>query len=211
MWGTLSIFDFFLSEFLDRDLPAFTNLPNSLRALDVNLAVGLFLLLVVISTALVIYRQAVPGRIPRELLARQIFSPEDAVTLSELSVKATWYLRFSLHAPLSGVRRCVRMVGETLPDAQKKSRKERREERRAAREVREKNPFLALANYFFPTLTDARFYLDPARTEEAEHRYPELKNAARLLILTAAGGVLVFLVLCRLMPNILQLIDRLLG
>ena len=211
MTGLLSIFDFFLSEFFDRELPAFSNLPNNFRALDVNLAVGLFLLLVVLSTALAAYRHAIPGQIPRELYERQILSPENAATLSDLSVKQTWYLRFSLHAPLSGVRRCVRMIGETLPDVRKRTRAERREDRRAKRETREKNPFLALKKYFFPDLSDAKFYLDPARTEEVERRYRGDGVSRKALIWTAAGSLILFLLLCRLMPNILSLIDGMIG
>ena len=208
--GLLSIFDFFVTEFFDRELPAFSNLPNTFRASDVTLALGLFLLLIVGANALLIYRQAVPGKIVRELYSRNVFSPEDAVALSELSVKVTWYLRFSLHAPLAGVRRCVRMVGEPEPDDRKKSRQERREERRAAREARNKNPFRALLSYLFPSgLADARFYLDPARTEEAERRYPAAKNPKKTLLWTVIGGALLFLVLCRLTPDVLLLIDGL--
>lgn len=207
---TLSIGSFLIEEFLDRELPAFSHLPNSLRALDVNLAVGLFLLLVVLATAALVWFQRVPARLPRELFAKQITTPDDALTLDELGIKPTLALRFLLRNPTSGIRRCLHVVGEAVPDYAKKTRAERKAAKREARANREKNPFRALARALFPDLSDARFYLDSERRDEVERRYVESKNSPKTLAWTAIGSFVLFFVLCRLMPAILQLIDNLL-
>ena len=208
MFG-LSIGSFLMEQFLDRELPAFSHLPNSLRALDVNLGVGLFLLALVLATAGLVYYQRVPARLPRELLARRIFSPDDALTCSELGIRTTLAFRFLLRNPASGVRRCLHVVGEAVPDYAKKTRAERKAAKREARANREKNPFRALARALFPDLSDARFYLDSERRDEVERRYVESKNSPKTLAWTAIGSFVLFFVLCRLMPAILQLIDGL--
>ena len=110
--GLLSIASFFVAEFFDRDLPAFANLPSSLRAWDVNLAVGLFLLALTLAVGFLAYRRSGPERLVRELLARKVFSQEDALSCADLSVKLTLALRFSLHDRFSGLRRCLLIAGE---------------------------------------------------------------------------------------------------
>ena len=210
--GLLSIGSFFVSEFFDRELPAFTSLPNSIRAWEVNLAVGAVLLVVLLASAFLVYRRSVPDRLARELFARKITSPDDALSLSDLSIKHSLALRFSLHDRTSGLRRCVRIAGEPALTYEKKTRAEKKAAREAARENREKNPFVALKKYFFPDLSEARFYIDAERTEETERRYAQAARVTpKALAWTAAVCVVLFFVLCRLMPSILQLIDKIIG
>ena len=210
--GLLTVGSFFVSEFFDRDLPAFSHLPNSLRAWDVNLAVGASLLLLVLAVGFLAYRRSVPERLARELLSRKAFSPEAARSLSELSITPSLLLRFSLHDRASGLRRCVRVVGEEPIDVKKRSRKEKKAARKADLEAHSGSRFAALKARLFPNLSDARFYLDPSRAEEAEKRYAEGNRVTlRTFGWTAAACTVLFFVLCRLMPSILLLIDTLLG
>ena len=210
--GLLSIGSFFVTEFFDRELPAFTTLPNSLRALDVNLCVGAFLLVVVLATAFLVYRRRVPDRLARELFARKVLSPDDALSLSALSIKHSLALRFSLHDRTSGLRRCVRIAGEPALEYEKKPRAERKAAKKAARENREKNPFVALKKYFFPDLSEARFYIDAERADEVDRRYAQSAGVTpKTLAWTAAACVVAFFVLCRLMPSILLLIDKIIS
>lgn len=210
--GLLSIGSFFVSEFFDRELPAFTSLPNSIRAWEVNLAVGAVLLVVLLASAFLVYRRSVPDRLARELFARKITSPDDALSLSDLSIKHSLALRFSLHDRTSGLRRCVRIAGEPALTYEKKTRAEKKAARKAARENREKNPFVALKKYFFPDLSEARFYIDAERTEETERRYAQAARVTpKALAWTAAVCVVLFFVLCRLMPNILLLLDKIIS
>lgn len=209
--GLLSIGSFFVTEFFDRDLPAFSNLSNTIRARDVNLGVGLFLLALVLATGFLAYRRSVPERLARELLSRKVVSPEDALSCADLSIKLSVFLRFSLHDRLSGLRRCVRIAGEEPLDLNKKSRAERKAAKEAARATREKNPFVALKKRFFPDLSEAKFYLDPDRLEEVERRYTQGGVTPTVFYWTAAVAVVLFFVLCRLMPSILSLVDNLLG
>lgn len=210
--GLLSIGSFFVSEFFDRELPAFTSLPNSIRAWEVNLAVGAVLLVVLLASAFLVYRRSVPDRLARELFARKITSPDDALSLSDLSIKHSLALRFSLHDRTSGLRRCVRIAGEPALTYEKKTRAEKKAARKAARENREKNPFVALKKYFFPDLSEARFYIDAERTDETERRYAQAARVTpKALAWTAAVCVVLFFVLCRLMPSILQLIDKIIS
>ena len=210
--GLLSIGSFFVSEFFDRELPAFTTLPNSIRAWEVNLAVGAVLLVVLLASAFLVYRRSVPDRLARELFARKITSPDDALSLSDLSIKHSLALRFSLHDWTSGLRRCVRIAGEPALTYEKKTRAEKKAARKAARENREKNPFVALKKYFFPDLSEARFYIDAERIDETERRYAQAARVTpKALAWTAAVCVVLFFVLCRLMPNILLLLDKIIS
>ena len=209
--GLLSIGSFFVTEFFDRDLPAFSNLPNSIRAWDVNLGVGLFLLVLVLAAGFLAYRKSVPERLARELLARKVVSPEAALSCADLSIKLTLLLRFSLHDRLSGLRRCVLIAGEEPLDLNKRSRAERKAAKEERKANREKNPFVALKKRFFPDLSEAKFYLDPARLEETERRYTQGGVTPKVFYWTAAVSVVLFFVLCRLMPSILSLVDNLLG
>ncbi|MBP5610716.1 MAG: hypothetical protein J6X72_05205 [Clostridia bacterium] len=209
--GLLSIGSFFVTEFFDRDLPAFSNLPNSIRAWDVNLGAGLFLLVLVLAAGFLAYRKSVPERLARELLARKVVSPEDALSCADLSIKLTLFLRFSLHDRLSGLRRCVLIAGEEPLDLNKRSRAERKAAKEERKANREKNPFVALKKRFFPDLSEAKFYLDPARLEETERRYTQGGVTPKVFYWTAAVSVVLFFVLCRLMPSILSLVDNLLG
>ena len=209
--GLLSIGSFFVTEFFDRDLPAFSNLSNSIRARDVNLGVGLFLLALVLATGFLAYRRSVPERLARELLAHRVVSPEDALSCADLSIKLSLFLRFSLHDRLSGLRRCVLIAGEAPLDLHKTSRAERKAAKAERKANREKNPFVALKRRFFPDLSEARFYLDPDRIEEVERRYTQGGVTPKVFYWTAAVSVVLFFVLCRLMPSILLLIDNLLG
>ena len=208
----LSIGSFFVTEFFDRELPAFTTLPNSIRAWEVNLAIGAVLLVLLLASAFLVYRRSVPDRLARELFARKALSPDDALSLSDLSIKHSLPLRFSLHDKTSGLRRCVRIVGEPPLEYRKKTRAERKEARKAARANREKNPFVAMKNYFFPDLSEARFYIDAERTDEVDRRYAQAPRVTpKSLAWTAAVAVVVFFVLCRLMPNILLLLDKIIS
>ena len=78
--GLLSIGEFLATEFFDRELPAFASLPNSLRARDFTFALGLFLFAIILAVGFLAYRRAVPERLARELFARNIFSPEEALS-----------------------------------------------------------------------------------------------------------------------------------
>ncbi|MBO4283343.1 MAG: hypothetical protein J5958_01845 [Clostridia bacterium] len=206
--GLLSIGAFFETEFFDRELPAFSALPNTLRAWEVNLGVGLFLLAVVVAVGILAYRRLAPERIARELFARKVFSPDEALSCADLSVKHSLLLRFSLHNRFSDLRRCVLIAGEEPLDLSKKSRAERK----AARANREKNPFVALKKHFFPDLSEARFYLDPERADEVDRRYVEIRGVTpRAFVWTAVVSVVLFFVLCRLMPSILGLIDNIIS
>ena len=149
--GLLSIGEFIVTEFLDRELPAFSRLPNSFRAWEINLVVGIFVLVLTLAVGLLAYRRSVPERLARELFSRKAFSPEAALSCADLSIKLSLALRFSLHNRLSGLRRCLLVAGEPPHDLAKKSRAERKEAKKAAGETpREKNPFVALKRRFFP-------------------------------------------------------------
>ena len=206
--GLLSIGSFFATEFFNRELPAFSVLPNTLRAWEFSLGIGLFLLALILATGFLAYRRRVPERIVRELFARKAFSPEDALSCADLSVKLSLLLRFSLHDRLSNLRRCVLIAGEAPLDLGKKSRAERK----AARANREKNPFVALKKRFFPDLSEARFYLDPERADEIERRYVQTGGVTpKIFAWTVVVSVVLLFALCRLTPTILGLIDNLLG
>ena len=206
--GLLSIGSFFETEFFDRELPAFSALPNTLRAWEINFGVGLFLLAVIVAVGVLAYRRLAPEKIARELFRRKVFSPDGALSCAELAVKHSLLFRFSMHNRLSNLRRCVLIAGEAPLDLAKKSRAERKAERKD----REKNPFVALKKHFFPDLSDARFYLDPERAEEVERRYVEIRGVTpRAFVWTAVVSVVLFFVLCRLMPSILGLIDNIIG
>ncbi len=210
--GLLSIGSFFVTEFFDRPLPAFANLSNSFTAWDVNRALGLFLLVLVLATGFLAYRRSGPERLARELFSREVFSPENAVSLSELPIKVSLALRFSLHDRWSSLRRCVLIVGEPPLESKKPTKEEKKAAKEAARANREKNPFVSLKKRFFPDLSDAKFYLAKERREEIERRYMQEKGVTLKTFLWTLGvSVALFFVLCRLMPEILLLIDRLLG
>lgn len=210
--GLLSIGSFFVTEFFDRPLPAFANLSNSFTAWDVNRALGLFLLALVLATGFLAYRRSGPERLARELFSREVFSPENAVSLSELPIKVSLALRFSLHDRWSSLRRCVLIVGEPPLESKKPTKEEKKAAKEAARANREKNPFVSLKKRFFPDLSDAKFYLAKERREEIERRYMQEKGVTLKTFLWTLGvSVALFFVLCRLMPEILLLIDRILG
>lgn len=210
--GLLSIGSFFVTEFFDRPLPAFANLSNSFTAWDVNRALGLFLLVLVLATGFLAYRRSGPERLARELFSREVFSPENAVSLSELTIKVSLALRFSLHDRWSSLRRCVLIVGEPPLESKKPTKEEKKAAKEAARANREKNPFVSLKKRFFPDLSDAKFYLAKERREEIERRYMQEKGVTLKTFLWTLGvSVALFFVLCRLMPEILLLIDRILG
>ncbi|MBR6052331.1 MAG: hypothetical protein IKP55_00910 [Clostridia bacterium] len=210
--GLLSIGSFFVTEFFDRPLPAFANLSNSFTAWDVNRALGLFLLVLVLATGFLAYRRSGPERLARELFSREVFSPENAVSLSELPIKVSLALRFSLHDRWSSLRRCVLIVGEPPLESKKPTKEEKKAAKEAARANREKNPFVSLKKRFFPDLSDAKFYLAKERREEIERRYMQEKGVTLKTFLWTLGvSVALFFVLCRLMPEILLLIDRILG
>ena len=209
--GLLSVGSFFVTEFFDRELPSFSFLPNTLRAWEVNLGVGLFLLVLTLAVGILAYRRSAPERIVRELFRRKVFSPDEALSCADLSVKLSPALRFSLHNRLSGLRRCLLVAGEEPLDLAKKSRAERKAARKAARETREKNPFVALKRSLFPELSEARFYLAPDRADEIERRYAQGGVTPRIFAWTVAVCVVLFFLLCRLMPSILQLIDNIIS
>ena len=210
--GLLSIGSFFVAEFFDRPLPAFANLSNSFTAWDVNRALGLFLLVLVLATGFLAYRRSGPERLARELFSREVFSPENAVSLSELPIKISLALRFSLHDRWSSLRRCVLIVGEPPLESKKPTKEEKKAAKEAARANREKNPFVSLKKRFCPDLSDAKFYLAKERREEIERRYMQEKGVTLKTFLWTLGvSVALFFVLCRLMPEILLLIDRILG
>lgn len=210
--GLLSIGAFLAEQFFDQELPAFSVLPNSLKAWEISLGIGLFLLVLTLAVGYLAYRRSAPEAIVRELFAQKVFSPDAALSCVDLSVKLTLALRFSLHDRTSGLRRCLLVAGETPPDLAKKSRAERKAEREASGEARVKNPFVALKRRLFPDLSEARFYLDPDRVDEIERRYVVGKGVSPTVFAwTAAVSVVLFFVLCRLTPSILQLIDNLLS
>ena len=110
------------------------------------------------------------------------------------------------------MRRYVLIVGEPPLESKKPTKEEKKAAKDAARENREKNPFVALKKRFFPDLSDAKFYLAESRREEIERRYMQDKGVTvKTFLWTAGVSVVLFFVLCRLMPDILLLIDNVLG
>ena len=209
--GLLSVGDFLMDEFLDRELPAFASLPNTLRSLDFSIAIGLVLLALNLAVGFLAYRRAVPERLARELFSRKVFSPEEALSCADLSIKLSLALRFSLRNRFSGLRRCVLIAGEEPPDLAKKTRAERKEARKATKATRTKDPFVALKDHFFPDRSQARFYLDADRADEVDRRYRQGSAVTpKVFAWTAAISVVLFFFLCRLTPSILILIDNLL-
>ena len=103
-------------------------------------------------------------------------------------------------------------MGEPPLESKKPTKEEKKAAKEAARANREKNPFAALKKRFFPDLSDAKFYLAKERREEIERRYMQEKGVTLKTFLWTLGvSVALFFVLCRLMPEILLLIDRILG
>lgn len=210
--GLLSIGSFLAEQFFDQELPAFSKLPNTLRAWEFTVGIGLFLLVLTLAVGFLAYRRSAPERLVRELFARKVFSPDAALSCADLSVKLTLALRFSLHDRFSGLRRCLLVAGEAPVDLSKKSRAERKAAKAASGEPRVKNPFVALKRRLFPDLSEAKFYLDPDRADEVERRYASgVGVTPKVFVWTVAVSVVLFFVLCRLTPSILQLIDNLLS
>lgn len=145
-----------------------------------NIIIGM-LFGMIIAACLSAYNKNVYGKFIRELIKRESFSPESALTLQDCGVFRSPSVRGDLlrGGSLAKLTRCVQ-------------RDELEEEKRGE---------------FRPDFLTAKFYIPEDLKYRAEFRYDKKGFGKMSLVLTVAASVLTAYLLCRFLPALLTFAD----
>ena len=185
-------------------LPLGANTAATAQAVILSLAVA-----VILVSFLNYYTRVYLGRVVRKLIKEEAHSPESAKTLMELGFFRSSLVRRELSKGIS-LRRLIRCVEEeeflaeqTENAAAKEGEKPEKTQHVSANSAKEKA--------FRMDFLTARFYIPQELRYRASVRY-ERKGSGLLALVLVILGALVFSALaCRLLPDLLQLLDNILG
>ncbi|MBQ8357604.1 MAG: hypothetical protein IJX39_07330 [Clostridia bacterium] len=154
------------------------------RAMVRNIIIG-FCIGILIAALYAFYQKSVPGAIVRSLLGAEALSPESAKTLAELGLERNPFIRFELKH--NGM---LRKVVFRAPSGAE-------EEQNADTDA--------------PDPQADRFYIPEELKYRAELRFEKKGNGVPGLVLTAVLTLALSVLLIRLLPAFLGMIDNLLG
>ena len=190
--------------------------PNALYLENINLGTdpmakvrmivfGLFVGVVIASFVIVIDKRVL-GKFIRKLLSEDCTSPDKAKSLYELGFGVNYTIRNSVRRGTT-VRNVVRCVEEEEYIAKAEERRAEYEKKRA-----EESSLPAFKELEYKVNPDAdRFYIPEAKKDAAAMRFEKKGTNWGILSLVIIISAICFLALLFLIPEILKLLDDLLG
>lgn len=190
------IWEYLLFRYFNPPLPYFDNLSNRLEAWTVVIGVGAALIGILLAGIAFVVLRRLFGKLPRALIERGATSEETAIPLSELGLGFTFLLRLSLRRPTSSLRRYIRYVGQV-----DRTYDEVRALEKAKKTVRQPEPDFGCVP----------IYLVEERREECLKRFSLEGSDGKAIAFLVAVFTVLFFVICRFLPEIMSVIDRLYG
>ncbi len=179
------------------------------QLLILGIAIGL-----IVASAVMCYTRTKLGRFVRILVKNECLSPENAKTLRELGEFRNASVRRALSRGMT-LRKYVRCVEESDFDAALA--------KEAAAEALKRAPWwkkilVGVRNFFVgddigfrPDFRTAHFYLPEETKDRAEIRFDRRGSGWPMVILIAVVSLVFASVLCKLLPDILQLMDNIIS
>ena len=191
LWGEL--WTYLVKRYFDPDLPYFYHLSNETDAKNVVLILGAVLLGILAAGTAYVYQRRVLGAIPRAVIAGGAADEKTALPLPQLGVKLGWLSRLFLRSRTGAIRKYLRFVGEselTYEDLAKKG-----------------------SRVDAPIDFDSTpCYIPLEKAEECTRRFSLEKSGGWGTVAWFwVGGIVLFFVLCRILPTLLEIADRLAG
>lgn len=186
--------EYFADQYFNQTLPYFTNLSNTMKAYQIVIVIGAVFLGILVACFAYVYQKKVVGKLPRMLISAGAVSEETAVPLSALPRKINRLTKCSLASTSGGLRKIVRCSGQHDLTYEEMSQKGK--------------------NRIKPEKIDpetASFYVPEERKEEVLRRFDESGNTWKNVLLVALGCLVLFLVICRFLPEILSVVDVIAG
>lgn len=194
MWA--EIWEYLLFRYFNPPLPYFNNLSNRLEAWSVVIIIAaVFVGILLAGIAFVLCRRLF-GALPRELIARGATSEETAIVPNEVGLRIPLLLRLSLRRQSSALRRYIRFVGQI----------DRTYDEQRALEKRKGAPKDSV-----PDLRCVPIYLVEQRKDECLRRFSSSGSDGKSIAFLVATFTVLFFVVCRFLPEIMSVIDRLYG
>ena len=194
LWSELSTY--LLKHYFDPQLPYFYHLSNYMDGAEAVVIVAAVLFGVLTAGTLYVYQRRVIGAIPRAVAVSGAIDEKTAVSLSDLGVKLGWIGRFALRGRASTLRRYIRFVGAeelTYESFGKGAKAARRAD-------------------LLLDLDKTPCYIPTEKLEECKKRFALEKSGGWGTVAWFwVGGVVLFFVVCRFLPEILALVDRIVG
>lgn len=190
------IWEYLLFRYFNPPLPYFDNLSNRLEAWSVVIGIGAAMIGILLAGIALVLLRRLFGKLPRALIERGATSEETAIPLSRLGLGFTFLLRLSLRRPTSSLRRYIRYVGQVDPTY---------EEARALEKQKKS------ARQEAPDFRCVPIYLVEERREECLRRFSLEGSDGKAIAFLVAAFTVLFFVICRFLPEIMSVIDRLYG
>lgn len=211
------------SVFLSAEMPTIRELFDELFALDLGsydnigftsttftgvrgMIVALFVGAIIGSVAS-LFNKRVLGDFVRAVISEGCSSPENAKTLGELGFLKNSAVRSSLRSNgmLGRVVRCVEEDSYEAEQAELRGIIELR----AAEDGGEVEPYRALP--YKRNLNTAHFYIPAEKSDAAELRFSKKGTNPVVLVIGIIASVLLLWVVLRILPDLLQMLDNLVG
>ncbi len=211
------------SAFLSAEMPTIRELFDELFALDLGsydnigftsttftgvrgMIVALFVGAIIGSVAS-LFNKRVLGDFVRAVISEGCSSPESAKTLGELGFLKNSAVRSSLRSNgmLGRVVRCVEEDSYEAEQAELRGIIELR----AAEDGGEVEPYRALP--YKRNLNTAHFYIPAEKSDAAELRFSKKGTNPVVLVIGIIASVLLLWVVLRILPDLLQMLDNLVG
>lgn len=211
------------SAFLSAEMPTIRELFDELFALDLGsydnigftsttftgvrgMIVALFVGAIIGSVAS-LFNKRVLGDFVRAVISEGCSSPESAKTLGELGFLKNSAVRSSLRSNgmLGRVVRCVEEDSYEAEQAELRGIIELR----AAEDGGEVEPYRALP--YKRNLNTAHFYIPAEKSDAAELRFSKKGTNLVVLVIGIIASVLLLWVVLRILPDLLQMLDNLVG
>ncbi len=191
LWEELSAY--FLKRYFDPDLPYFYHLSNRTDAKNIVLIIAAVIFGILAAGTVYVYQRRVLGAIPRAVTAGGAISEETARTLPELGVKVGGVCKLVLRSRTGALRKYIRFIGEgelTYGDFAKGAKR---------------------ANSAID-LESTPCYIPEDKLEECNRRFAVEKSGSwGTVVWFWIGGIVLFFLLCRFLPAVLGIVDRLAG
>lgn len=194
LWS--EIWEYLLYRYFNPRLPYFDNISNRLEAWTVVIVIAcVFVGIMAAGVFLVIYKRVL-GDLPSTLAELGATSEDTAVIPNEAGIKIPLLLRLSLRRSTSPLRRYIRYVGQKDLTY---------DEQLAIDKSKSKVKGVA------PDFREVPIYLISDRSEECLRRFARNGSDGKSAAILIALSVVLFFVICRFLPDLMALVDTLLG
>lgn len=194
LWSELSAY--LVKYYFDPELPYFYHLSNYVSGAEAVAMVAGILFGILSAGTLYVYQRRVIGAIPRAVIESGAVDEVSAVSLSQLGVHLGRLARRALRARTGTLRRYIRFVGAEELTYESVTQ--------GARKARLADSLLDVG--------ETPCYIPTEKLDECKKRFAfEKAGSWGTVAWFWIGGVVLFFVICRFLPQIMGLLDRILG